>query len=140
MFGGKEILDVLVNTFSGIDGADTRSHLDYSEKRPSPLMIIVAQDRCEQVNVGLPDYKLHFSILVDSLIADDADGEAFREVEEKVSRKIEEISDRSFNLDSIFGSLPVVGCFNSGSNESLTPESNRVVFGLDIITSGPDDK
>ena len=130
-----EVLSTLVECFTGLDDYECRSHLDFSEKRPAPIMVIVALDNFQQVNVGLDDYKMHFNVLIDSLISDDLNGEGFTAAVKAVCKKAEEISDRDYDLTNTFKDLPVVACFYTGANRNLTQDSNRCIVGIDVITS-----
>lgn len=140
MNGSDDILNALVTMMSSalenaqIEG-ECRSHLD-NEKRPSPLMVIVSCDNVEQINVGLPDYRMHFSILVDSFIADDRDGVEFKKTVEVVTKKLEDISERGTSFSELENPY-VVGCFYQRADISLTQESNRCVAGLDVVVSYP---
>ena len=128
---GMKILEAL----SGIEETTTHWGLDFSEKREATNMIVVTVNSVEQANVGLPDYRMTFTGLVDSLIADDRDGQMFDDIVDEVGRRIEAIADRDADLNSYFGEEPVVGFFLKRTRFIVTDTSNRCEIETEVVVS-----
>lgn len=130
----KQLAEKLMGILSGC-GATVRNVQEFLQKREDPIVIVVAHDNTQQVNIGLPDYAITFSILLDAWIEDDRDGEKYEEVKDKMQDRLIAVAERGGDLHQWFGDLPVVGFFLQGFNYSLTSTSNRLTASVRIITS-----
>ena len=130
----KEIIQKVIDLIGNIDDVTVISAFNYSEER-TPIMVVVGIDKVEQMNVGLPDYRYSLNITVDSFIEDDPDGELFHDILRNVKMKIYRYINGEASLTEAFQEIPVVGWMNSGTDISITNESNRAVLTSDLIAS-----
>lgn len=130
----KEIIQKVIDLIGNIDDITVISAFNYSEER-TPNMVVVGIDKVEQMNVGLPDYRYSLNITVDSFIEDDPDGEAFHDILANVKMKIYRYINGEASLTEAFQEIPVVGWINSGTDISITNESNRAILTSELIAS-----
>ena len=130
----KEIIQKVIDLIGNIDDVTVISAFNYSEER-TPNMVVVGIDKVEQMNVGLPDYRYYLKVIVDSFIEDDADGELFHDILANVKMKIYRYINGEASLIEAFQEIPVVGWINSGTDISITNESNRAVLTSELIAS-----
>lgn len=130
----KEIIQKIIDLIGNIDDVTVISAFNYSEER-TPNMIVVGIDKVEQMNVGLPDYRYSLNVTVDSFIEDDPDGEVFHDILANVKMKIYRYINGEASLTETFQEIPVVGWINSGTDISITNESNRAVLTSELIAS-----
>lgn len=131
----KEITNILISTLSGIEKTEVRSSMDFEEKRPSENMIVVSLDGKSIVNVGLPDFKYDYSVIVDSYIKDDLNGEGFMKIYGEVYNRLMKCAEREYDLKQTFGDIPIVGFFIDGQDFVLTETSNRCIIKFHLISS-----
>lgn len=130
----KEIIQKVIDLIGNIDDVTAISAFNYSEER-TPNMIVVGIDKVEQMNVGLPDYRYSLNITVDSFIEDDPDGTSFHDILANVKMKIYRYINGEASLTEAFQEIPVVGWINSGTDISITNESNRAILTSELIAS-----
>ena len=130
----KEIIQKVIDLIGNLDDVTVISAFNYSEER-TPNMIVVGIDKVEQMNVGLPDYRYSLNITVDSFIEDDPDGALFHDILTNVKMKIYRYINGEASLTEAFQEIPVVGWINSGTDISITNESNRAVLTSELIAS-----
>ena len=130
----KEIIQKVIDLIGNIDDVTVISAFNYSEER-TPNMVVVGVDKVEQMNVGLPDYRYSLNITVDSFIEDDPDGTLFHDILANVKMKIYRYINGESSLTEAFQEIPVVGWINSGTDISITNESNRAVLTSELIAS-----
>ena len=130
----KEIIQKVIDLIGNIDDVTVISAFNYSEER-TPNMIVVGIDKVEQMNVGLPDYRYSLNITVDSFIEDDPDGTLFHDILANVKMKIYRYINGEASLTEAFQEIPVVGWINSGTDISITNESNRAILTSELIAS-----
>lgn len=130
----KEIIQKVIDLIGNIDDVTVISAFNYSEER-TPNMVVVGIDKVEQMNVGLPDFKYSLSITVDSFIEDDPNGTLFHDILANVKMKIYRYINGEASLTEAFQEIPVVGWINSGTDISITNESNRAVLTSELIAS-----
>lgn len=128
----KEIYNKLQNISEDLE---VRLDVDVSEERTSPFVLTVIEKSKTVINVGLPDYKISYDILLDCFIADDPNGENFSSFANSIEEKMEEMSDRFESIHDRFESPEIVGCFYNGSVDGLTNSSNQRKYSLDLIIS-----
>lgn len=130
----KEIIQKVIDLIGNIDDVTVISAFNYSEER-TPSMIVVGIDKVEQMNVGLPDYRYSLNITVDSFIEDDPDGTIFHDILANVKMKIYRYINGEASLTEAFQEIPVVGWINSGTDISITNESNRAILTSELVAS-----
>ena len=130
----KEIIQKVIDLIGNIDDVTIISAFNYSEER-TPNMIVVGIDKVEQMNVGLPDYRYSLNVTVDSFIEDDPDGKLFHDILANVKMKIYRYINGEASLTEAFQEIPVVGWINSGTDISITNESNRAILTSELIAS-----
>ena len=130
----KEIIQKVIDLIGNIDDVTIISAFNYSEER-TPNMVVVGIDKVEQMNVGLPDYRYSLNVTVDSFIEDDPDGTLFHDILANVKMKIYRYINGEASLTEAFQEIPVVGWINSGTDISITNESNRAVLTSELIAS-----
>ena len=130
----KEIIQKVIDLIGNIEDVTVISASNYSEER-TPNMVVVGIDKVEQMNVGLPDYRYSLNVTVDSFIEDDPDGEAFHDILANVKMKIYRYINGEASLTEAFQEIPVVGWINSGTDISITNESNRAILTSELIAS-----
>ena len=130
----KEIIQKVIDLIGNIDDVTVISAFNYSEER-TPNMVVVGVDKVEQMNVGLPDYRYYLNVTVDSFIEDDPDGTLFHDILANVKMKIYRYINGESSLTEAFQEIPVVGWINSGTDISITNESNRAVLTSELIAS-----
>ena len=130
----KEIIQKVIDLIGNIDDVTIISAFNYSEER-TPNMVVVGIDKVEQMNVGLPDYRYSLNVTVDSFIEDDPDGTLFHDILTNVKMKIYRYINGEASLTEAFQEIPVVGWINSGTDISITNESNRAILTSELIAS-----
>ena len=130
----KEIIQKVIDLIGNIDDVTVISAFNYSEER-TPNMVVVGIDKVEQMNVGLPDYRYFLSITIDSFIEDDPDGALFHAILANVKMKIYRYINGEASLAEAFQEIPVVGWINSGTDISITSESNRAILTSELVAS-----
>lgn len=130
----KEIIQKVIDLIGNIDDVTVISAFNYSEER-TPNMIVVGIDKVEQMNVGLPDYRYSLNVTIDSFIEDDPNGTLFHDILANVKMKIYRYINGEASLTEAFQEIPVVGWINSGTDISITNESNRAVLTSELIAS-----
>ena len=130
----KEIIQKVIDLIGNIDDVTVISAFNYSEQR-TPNMVVVGIDKVEQMNVGLPDYRYSLNITIDSFIEDDPDGKLFHDILANVKMKIYRYINGEASLTEAFQEIPVVGWINSGTDISITNESNRAILTSELIAS-----
>lgn len=130
----KEIIQKVIDLIGKIDDVTVISALNFSEER-TPNMVVVGIDKVEQMNVGLPDYRYSLNVTVDSFIEDDTDGALFHDILANVKMKIYRYINGEVSLTEAFQEIPVVGWINSGTDISITNESNRAILTSELIAS-----
>lgn len=130
----KEIIQKVIDLIGNIDDVTVISAFNYSEER-TPNMIVVGIDKVEQMNVGLPDYRYSLNVTIDSFIEDDTDGMLFHDILANVKMKIYRYINGEASLTEAFQEIPVVGWINSGTDISITSESNRAILTSELVAS-----
>ena len=130
----KEIIQKVIDLIGKIDDVTVISALNFSEER-TPNMVVVGIDKVEQMNVGLPDYRYSLNVTVDSFIEDDTDCALFHDILANVKMKIYRYINGEVSLTEAFQEIPVVGWINSGTDISITNESNRAILTSELIAS-----
>ena len=130
----KEIIQKVIDLIGNIDDVTVISAFNYSEER-TPNMIVVGIDKVEQMNVGLPDYRYSLNVTIDSFIEDDTDGMLFHDILANVKMKIYRYISGEASLTEAFQEIPVVGWINSGTDISITSESNRAILTSELVAS-----
>lgn len=130
----KEIIQKVIDLIGNIDDVTVISAFNYSEER-TPNMVVVGIDKVEQMNVGLPDYRYSLNVTIDSFIEDDPDGKLFHDILANVKMKIYRYINGEAPLTEAFQEIPVVGWINSGTDISITNESNRAILTSELIAS-----
>lgn len=129
-----ETIDKLVAALADVNAKVVRGY-DFTQEREN-VMVVVTVDSAEQVNFGLDDYKLNVTILVDSLITEDPEAKKLYEVKSQVDNVVRNIEDLRPDFSSIFGDVPVVGCYHLSADEySMTDSSVQVKKHLNVIIS-----
>lgn len=129
-----ETIDKLVAALADVNAKVVRGY-DFTQEREN-VMVVVTVDSAEQVNFGLDDYKLNVTILVDSLITEDPEAKKLYEVKSQVDNVVRNIEDLRPDFSSIFGDVPVVGCYHLSTDEySMTDSSVQVKKHLNVIIS-----
>ena len=130
----KEIIQKVIDLIGNIDDVTVISAFNYSEER-TPNMIVVGIDKVEQMNVGLPDYRYSLNVTIDSFIEDDTDGMLFHDILANVKMKIYRYINGEASLTEAFQEIPVVGWIKSGTDISITSESNRAILTSELVAS-----
>jgi len=112
----KETISKLCDALSGISEATVTQAYDFSNER-SPIMIVVAVDSVEKPHIGLDDYILNASILVDSLITEDLTASSLYKVKNDIDKVCADTEALFPTFTSVFGELPVVGFYQSADDE-----------------------
>ena len=129
------IKNQIKDLFNGFpEEADVRLDVDFNEKRLSPYIISILEKEKQNMNAGLPDFRIKYAIILDCFIEDDKDGKMFEDYKNRIDGILSEVTDRFNDIRSYFD-YPVVAAFYNGGKQGLTQTSNQFVFDLDLIIS-----
>ena len=129
----KDFIDRLSTELE--DKATVISSQDFTEEREAN-MVVVGIEGVEQMNYRLPDFRHKVTIVVDSFIDEDPDGETFESICEAVEKCLEGVTSGTDSLDSFFNpENNVVGLLYDGRTDTILDGSHHAIYRYDVITS-----
>lgn len=128
------IIERLLNAFDDVEDVMKIRSDDFQDER-DVNMLVIGCNSVDQINFGLPDYRFNITILVDTLIDQDEEGELHKATCKAVEEVLEPYTSHLNSLADLFGDLPVVGLIFRGKKIASTEASFRTSYDVEIITS-----
>ena len=116
------------------ENTSTISADDFSQDRQSN-MIVVGITNTEKIYPMTQDYKYILSVIVDSFIQDDPQGEYLNSLKNMIDGKIASIAVNRQLLTEIFEEIPIVGFIQAGKEFSINEASNRIQYTFQLFGS-----
>ena len=98
-------------------------------------MVVIGITTTEQVYPHLPDFKYNLSIVIDTLIEDDINGEQLSKIQSIILNKLYPYFMKEKSLSQIFGEIPVVGMIFNRKDKSIFNSSSRIELDIDLYSS-----
>lgn len=132
----KEIVDRIIDALQ-IDDATTIAANDFTEERAANMIVVGIESKkpFHDENPFVPDYEYELSIVIDTFIDEDEQGELFEKTLEAVMRILDQYALKEKPLEELFGSIPVVGFWLEDCTRSISDKSNRAALSYKIVAS-----